>query len=145
MFFAGPAPESKSRFSGGGGYQYEKGKERGERQRKVERGDCISLKKDKNKQTNFSFKLFFCSPFEGQWRNSRIGIRIHLPRFGKKWVQKFFLSGLSGRSSAGKNQKQSYEGQHYLLQLRVNETYWILSFCNSEEVFNFVEPEWFLD
>jgi ribosomal protein S6E (S10) len=51
---------------GGGGYQYEKGKERGERQRKVERGDCISLKKDKNKQTNFSFKLFFCSPFEGQ-------------------------------------------------------------------------------
>jgi len=62
MFFAGPAPESKSRFSGGGGG----GKERGERQRKVERGDCISLKKDKNKQTNFSFKLFFCSPFEGQ-------------------------------------------------------------------------------
>jgi ribosomal protein S6E (S10) len=49
-----------------GGYQYEKGKERGERQRKVERGDCISLKKDKNKQTNSSFKLFFCSPFEGQ-------------------------------------------------------------------------------
>ena len=62
-------PDQRQRVrvgSAGGGYQYEKGKERGERQRKVERGDCISLKKDKNKQTNFSFKLFFCSPFEGQ-------------------------------------------------------------------------------